>query len=702
MLNGLGMSAEVDAQVTQDITELLSALQACWPEWPDDVQVKYLRLFMEIGLDELEGAESDYFDFISSCVHLAGENMQDARLWALESQVAELQNPRVTLEELLLDAAILLAGELLVVGGFYYALPALLVLLRNRSTAKATREVVDSAISVAQQHLPDLQKLRTEKAKQQAIAFDAGLAALTPGTAKTAEAVQLLATRGAALREIRRIQDAETHTMVAFNTSLDVAKRAMAARDKPSDLAANWRAFLDQPLAGTTVSRAGEQLGSEIDDVIAQAVGAGAGQPNLAFESSSVVGALLASVHRERAVARAQWAQQRLFVRFIDDTKFRESDQILDLLRRIHSARPELAEIHVLDPSVRSALVNAFELVLWLEWFAYAQMIGITVNFEFQNEYQLNVGDIHRGTLVKSVENDLENNTLWNCKGDFYPAVAKLNDELTMYLYDKYARGYFIRHPASVPPLIRTATSTDAPDAPDAAPTFDPVRYDEVARMPRQVYVILTSYDRIRRMDEMRLLVAIYFNQPLERSSAGIAEPVRKVLRQLLGREPDDDLLQRWFDGRPSVPVPKPFSDPLPGEQGPLALTAPVEALLRDAGVEQKWLVGDALSQLDTAITDLDLKTSVYPVTYGVATTSPAPGEPTADDAIREIELAQQGLTDRLAAFRELAAEQSDALSEVATRQQRIDLLTHWTPDRNADLAWHWPATQTEGGDPQA
>ena len=68
--------------------------------------------------------------------------------------------------------------------------------------------------------------------------------------------------------------------------------------------------------------------------------------------------------------------------------------------------------------------------------------------------------------------------------------------------------------------------------------------------MPRHEYVILTSYDRIRRLDEMRLLVAIYFNQPPERSSAGIAEPVRKVLQQLLGREPDDDLLQRWFDGR--------------------------------------------------------------------------------------------------------------------------------------------------------
>lgn len=693
------MSAEVDAQVTQDITELLGALQACLPEWPEDIQVKYLRLFMETGLDELEGAEGDYFDFISSCVHLAGENMQDARLWAVESQVAELQNPRVTLEELLLDAAILLAGELLVVGGFFYALPALLVLLRNRSTAKATREVVHSAISVAQLQLPDLRKLRTEKARQQTIASDAGRAALQPGTAQTAAAVELLATRGAALREIRRIQDAETHTMVAFNTNLDVAKRALAARDKPADLAANWRGFLDQPLVGTTVSRAAEQLGSEIDEVIGQAVGAGTDQPNLAFESSSVVGGLLASVRRERAEARAQWAQQRLFVRFIDDTKFRESDQILDLLRRIHSARPELAEIHVLDPSVRSALVNAFELVLWLEWFTYAQMIGVTVDFEFQNEYQLNAGDIHRGTLVKSVENDLENNTLWNCKGDFYPAVAKLNDELTMYLYGKYARGYFIRHPGSVPPLIRTAAPADAPDA---APTFDPVRYDEVARMPRQVAVILTSYDRIRRLDEMRLLVAIYFNQPPERSSAGIAEPVRKVLRQLLGREPDDDLLQRWFDGRPSVPVPKPFAEPLPGEQGPLALTAPVDALLRAAGVEQRWLLGDALSQLDTAITDLDLKISVYPVTYGAASASPAPGEPTADDAIREIELAQQGLTDRSAAFRELAAAQIDALSEAATRQQRIDLLTHWTPDRNADLAWHWPATETQSGDPQA
>jgi hypothetical protein len=117
--------------------------------------------------------------------------------------------------------------------------------------------------------------LRTEKDRQQTIASDAGRVALQPGTAQNAAAVELLATRDAALREIRRIQDAETHTMVAFNTNLDVAKRALATRDKPADLAANWRAFLDQPLAGSTVSRAAEQLGSEIDDVIGQAVGAG-------------------------------------------------------------------------------------------------------------------------------------------------------------------------------------------------------------------------------------------------------------------------------------------------------------------------------------------------------------------------------------------------------------------------------------------
>ena len=108
------MSIDIDAQVTAHIKSLLAAVQACAPEWPEAHQTAYLRLFLETGLDELERAEGDYYDFLATCVHLAGENMQDARLWALESQLAELQNPPVSLEALLLDAAILLAGEFLV------------------------------------------------------------------------------------------------------------------------------------------------------------------------------------------------------------------------------------------------------------------------------------------------------------------------------------------------------------------------------------------------------------------------------------------------------------------------------------------------------------------------------------------------------------------------------------------------------------
>jgi hypothetical protein len=355
-----------------------------------------------------------------------------------------------------------------------------------------------------------------------------------------------------------------------------------------------------------------------------------------------------------------------------------------DLFARIQESRPQLAEIGYLARIVRTPFVNSFEVMLWLEWFAYNGMRGRTDDVTIGLGLPVPVGRIVDGVFVKSVAPDLDSprdprtgGGPYKGVGDYYPAIPKLNEELTEYLYRKFARGFFVRNPGALPKPL----------------TYNVVRYDEFPAMPRDVYGLFTNGERLIRLDEMRLMVAIFFNQAPERSGDGTVEPVRSLMRELMGRDPASDPLEEWLDSLPAVPRSPAFKQPLPGQQGPVAdLAEPVDALLRDAG-EQTWLVGDARSQLENAITDLDLRVSVYPLQYTSSTTSP-PGGESADDALREIEELKSGLALRYSAFLRLAADQSDLVAEVqATAGARIDELSSWTPDHDAALAWQFPST---------
>jgi hypothetical protein len=188
----------------------------------------------------------------------------------------------------------------------------------------------------------------------------------------------------------------------------------------------------------------------------------------------------------------------------------------------------------------------------------------------------------------------------------------------------------------------------------------------------------------------MRLMAIVFFMNLLDqlsspaRSAAGVDTQFRELILKLLGRDQEKHPLKEFLKGLPKERKPPDRPQASPSEFG-----APISSLLRDAGIEQKWLVGDAMSELETAVTDLDLKISVYPLKYPSTSTAATAGAITAEDAWREIKKMQPLLKSRYDEFLKLAAEQTDVIDKVKTMyEKRITALTSWRPDSNAAIAW--------------
>ena len=91
----------IEDWVKTEIAKQLAAIEAAG--WDEAKQGNFIRLLIEQGIDELEAAENEHYDFLADCLALASENMQDARLQALEQRIGALENPPFNLAQTLLD-----------------------------------------------------------------------------------------------------------------------------------------------------------------------------------------------------------------------------------------------------------------------------------------------------------------------------------------------------------------------------------------------------------------------------------------------------------------------------------------------------------------------------------------------------------------------------------------------------------------------
>ena len=135
------MSADVDTAVAR----FLAGVDALG--WNEPDRVRYVRTFLEDGIDALARAEDARFDFLAHCAQLASDNMQDARLHVADERLAELENPDsdASVEAFFVELAIILALELAVVATATIAIPALIAFVAAGARTRAVRKVVAQA-----------------------------------------------------------------------------------------------------------------------------------------------------------------------------------------------------------------------------------------------------------------------------------------------------------------------------------------------------------------------------------------------------------------------------------------------------------------------------------------------------------------------------------------------------------------------------
>lgn len=670
-----------EQHVTDLIAKQFAAIDACTPDWDSARQIRFLRLLTEKGLDELEALDRDCHEFVRDCIHLAGENMQDARLQFLEAQVHALRNPKFNLAETLLEGALILVGELVIAWGAYYAVPALMTFVATRKLLRLKDEIAagtQKAVDVA----GDLSQI--DSALSEAISEARRLLETmhSLGRDKWMDSLVLRAKALGVRSRIAKLKEQKASAEVALDTSREVARRASAEFNKVITTSklrnVQFREFLHELTGSTILGRIGETAGQDLAEVSMDLRKKDAGELLQPFTTSSITGDFLAAVHAERAQWREAWSNLRLRIRFMTDTQFMESPLVRELVALIYAARIGGVDIGTFSDADRQFYILGFEVLLWRYWLACNGALDVVPFEEALDEFNMwGVGQIVEGRLIKKhyPEGGVENTKSY-MDGDYYPGILKLNEDQAKYLYNRFARQYFIANPQAMPEPLK----------------FDADRYDKVWTMSQTSLLFFDNAERTQLLDQIKLMVIIYFQRMAEQVGAqegSAPERIRREIREQLGLKPGDEPLKKILESLPEgLDAPGP---PALSSSGTTDALNRLGTLLGATGMERKWQASDARAQLEAAITDLDLKISTYPVRSALSPSSSTAARAEAADVLDEITELQDRVRARHEVFLQLAAGEDQMLSEFnAQFAERMRKLMAWCPEQYSEQSWKW------------
>lgn len=320
--------ARVDDWIRTEIARQLAAVNACAAGWDQPTQTRFLRLLVERGLEKIDATEGEYYDFMTQCALLAGENMQDARLQVLEQQVDELRNPPFSLAETLLDAALIMMGEVIIAGTAYYAVPALFALAFS-AKLRRLRDEVATASRFSHRMAEAVDEIERKLAGDTQVARGLLQRMGELGPDGWAESLQLRKDVQAIKQSIAQGRDHLRVVEEARTESEDLAEAAHEAFERAQgELSAPLDTLLKGVLGHTVVGRVGEESGEELSRVSLDLLSQADGAPRPSFETSGMVGDFLAAIQKERRASRDAWAELRLHVRFVDDEHFHASEKV--------------------------------------------------------------------------------------------------------------------------------------------------------------------------------------------------------------------------------------------------------------------------------------------------------------------------------------------------------------------------------------
>ena len=680
----------VDERAKREIANLAKAIDGMDTHgWLPEDQIRYFRLHIERGIEDLQQAEDAFYELVKDGLYLGINNMQDTRLQFLEKQLADVKNYSLPTEKLIFEFVILIIVEAIIAGAMEIAAPFVLSSILAGVSAKETRKLFQ---------LEDA----AQKASQQLADWSAELDDLWVKVQQSTSETQLRSL----YRDYKRVADEMAMYKAGLVKSLQAAEEAKAAMEAnlPVIKVSNedLKIFLENPMTKAALTRIGLSGGDEALNIIDKLQeGAGEEAEPAVFQTGNRAAEFISHIQTRRKEAGEGWMAWRQYVRFLSDDDLGKSVSVRAFLYRYHAVRDQIRPIP--ERALRG-IADAFELYLWYEWASFNGIIshptpvkGHGVSFVAPEE-----GMIIEGILVTDAYTILGLRNMID--GDFYPGIPKLNDEQAMYIYFKWAKAFFVKTKGqAVPAPLRSARQQPKGD-------FNQSRYDEVREMAERTSSNVTNGERVTRLNEMKLLVIVFLRQIFQQEVDGMDADFRGLVRKLLGVK-DDDTLRLWLQSLPqSSPSQPDQSDPAKDLE-PL-----ISYLLNESDVGTAIAVGDARSQLENAVTDLDSKISLYPLQpspqtapgaaggavnarasrsslRSAAASAPttAVGAPTAEDALDQINQMKESLQARYADFQKLAADQEEVLSEVeAAYGDRIVALTSWEPDANEDLTWRW------------
>ncbi len=514
----------------------LNALIAALNELDQDMQVPALRQYLEYGLDRMEGLEDAFYAFLADCAKFAAENLQDIRLLDIERRLGEIEHPEAPpFGQVLLSAALEFAVQSLTLSAAEGLANIVLSYMSNRALSVAMRSQYGDYIAAAKgvQKKMDTLKATFKNLKSEE-------SSLHNFQEKLPEIYESMI-----LGKIKSINLAGPQTIIPLNSPTDVVNVYSNINTRLNDIAAQkiltgnlvrgkledaakindlvkeyegklngeamkrktgWDDFINGAKGSTyilnpinsilTKTYEWEQGRNQIDDNVI-----------LPYLGSTTTSKFLAWIRTERLVNAEQYSALRQAVRYTAETDVKNNTLIQNLAWTIIRVLPELDRINTTATVVRPMIVLGFEAAYWREYlqsngFLDARDSTYIESVASKNDSEISPGDFVEGHIIGAL---LEKRQYFGAPGTdyeyetvFYPGVLGLTELQAELLYNRFAKAFYTKdeNKAKLPF------------------DYDETNYANVCAMPEWLYMgFIFNTTRKTRLDEMRLMVVLYFMQ---------------------------------------------------------------------------------------------------------------------------------------------------------------------------------------------
>ena len=615
----------------QSAARRLEALVAAIQAFPPERRPTVLREYLDAELGRLEAMEDSHQAYLAECVLLAVDNMQDARLQSVEGRLAALESPDgPSMAEMLTEAAFVFALSFAALFAVEAVGGAVLLWAGQAALAPLAREAVQSAdealLATTRTQVSTLsalaarQELLAAERRGLSTVLDAlrggslssalwqvGKALLSPiATAKSI--VDALAKTFAVSAEVETIQAQVllSHLAMAEGAQTSVAARIAYEKALVSDAArpdALWRKFLDDASGNLALAPAFTVFENLWKDISQQTSQPAVDQVSEPFLASTPAGRLLTLMRDNRLAVREEYAVLRAGLRYrAADDSFVSDPLVTQLAGLVTELSPLRDAYRALEDNVRPLIVRGYEAALW--W-AYLQTNGMLGRDEgsayqtYEHDDELQPGAIVEGYVITKVPPEVEiaggagsdldpERPSFLYAADYYPGVMLLGEERAEYLYETFAAPYFrvSEHGTKLPF------------------EYDPAAYVGARALPARLYKgWLENRERARLLDEMRLMVILFFLQ-LPELEDPTSSGLLTALGQLRGSTPS---AAGWLSLHPAGAAPPPANPIADGSEARAAqASAPaLDALLAQSGVLNEKVYATRRSELRAAIAEL-------------------------------------------------------------------------------------------------